>query len=273
MKKIVLIAVIALFLVGCGSSNSSYLDAYKGMTSAEIFHQGEMRLAKENYSNAVQSFEALDAIYPFGPYAQQGQLDIIYAYHMNDDPASALAAADRYIRLHPRGKHVDYAYYMKGLIGYQEGFTWLQRLVGVDPAPRDMTQKKVSFVAFSQLVILFPKSRYTPDALLHMAYIRNMIARQNLLIAEFYLKRNAYVAAANRASYIVQHFDRAPAIIPALAIMVESYRHLGLTEMANSSLHVLQMNFPVDGLSSKLSASTLNTRSTANFRLNHLARV
>lgn len=230
-------------LAGCSGSKDEFAP-YRKMTAKQIFNTGEKALANEDYAKAVKYFEALDAVYPFSPYTEQEQLEIIYAYYKNDDSASALASADRYIRLYPRGKHVDYAFYMKGLISFQQGYTWLQRLVGVDPSRRDLSSKKEAFLAFNQLVTYFPNSIYTPDALVRMAYIRNIIARKNVLIANYYMKRKAYVAAANRASYVIQHFNGSPEVIPALAIMVKAYRGLGLHQMANNSLHILQTSYP-----------------------------
>lgn len=244
MKKFAYMLFLITFLVGCASTSTDNFSAYKSMTSQQIFDNGEKALAQGKYAEAVKNFEALDALYPFGPNAEQGQLDVIYAYYKSGDPASALAAADRYIRLYPRGEHVDYAYYMKGLVNYQMGFTWLQRSLGSDPAPHDLTNKKQAFQAFNMLVTLFPDSRYTPDALQRMGYIRNLFARKNVIIARYYMKRKAYVAAANRASYVVQHFDRSPEVIPALVIMVKAYRALGLTKMVDSTLHIFAASYP-----------------------------
>ncbi len=243
MRKRVLIVMLLALLVGC-SKSSDNLQAYKGMSTAQIFHGGETALAKGNYPGAVKYLEALDAIYPFGRYAEQGQLDIIYVYYKNDDTPSALVAADRYIRLYPRGKHVDYAYYMKGLMSFQLGFTWLQRKFHSDPAPRDLSYKKQAFLAFSQIVHFFPRSHYAGSAALHMAIIRNIVAHKNVLIAQYYMKRKAYVAASNRASYVVQHFNTSPQLIPALAIMVKAYRALNLTEMADNTLKIFQASYP-----------------------------
>ncbi len=251
MKRLTLLIVLIAFLAGCAKSSNN-LAAFKNMTSAQIFHGSELALAEGKYDRAVNGFEALDAIYPFGPYAQQGQLDIIYAYYKKSDNASALAAADRYIRLYPRGAHVDYAFYMRGLINYQQGFTWLQKALGVDPAPRDLSDKIQAFNSFSELVTLYPNSVYTPDAILRMRYIRNIIARKNVLIADYYYRRGAYVASANRASNVLEHYNGTPEVIPALALMVKSYRKLGLDSLANNSLKILEANYPNASELSKL---------------------
>ena len=252
MKKLIVLSVLTFLLVSC-SSNKDELAAYRHKTSAEIFNGAEKALANKSYGDAVKGFEALDAIYPFGPYAQQGQLDIIYTYYKNDDDPSAIAAADRYIRLYPRGKYVDYAYYMKGIISSTEGYTWLQKKFNVDQSERSLTNQKQAFLAFSEIVTMYPRSQYAADSLLRMRYLRNIIARHSLEVADFYFKHKAYVASANRASYVVRHFNGTPAVIDALAVMVKSYRKLGLTQLADSSYKILQASYPNSQAYKKLS--------------------
>src|SRR3990167_166779 len=246
MKKILtyLVVVSFLLLTGCSKTEQDPYRNYRGMSSATLFFNGEKALAGKNYDKAVKYLEALDALYPFGPYAEQGQLDIIYAYYMNGDTASSITAADRFVRLYPRNKNVDYAYFMRGVVGFNLGLSWLQRKVGVDPGMRDIGNLQQSFTAFSSLTQQFPRSKYRPDALLRMAYVRNLLAAREVQIAEFYLERKAYVAATNRASDVVEHFQGSPSVTRALAIMVEGYRKLGLTSMANSSYRILQENYP-----------------------------
>lgn len=244
MKKIAVILILIALVAGCSKKNQDPYKSLRHQTSSVIFNGGERALAKGNYGQAVHYFEALDAIYPFGPHAQQGQLDIIYAYYRSGDDASAMVAADRYIRLYPRSRSVDYAYYMRGIIGFTMGLSWLQKMAGTDPAPRDVSTLQQSFSSFATVVRLFPHSRYAPDSRLRMVYIRNLMARREIEIADFYLQKKAYVASANRASYVVQHFQGSSEVIKALAIMVKSYRALGLNKMADSSYRILQVSYP-----------------------------
>lgn len=244
MKKLWLLLPLIFLAVSCSKPEQDPFKAYRKYSSTALFTSGEKALAKGNYDDAVKYLEALDGIYPFGPYAEQAQLDIIYAYHLNNDDASAAAAAERYIRLYPRGDHVDYAYYMRGMIGFSEGLSWIQRVSDTDPAPRDLSNLRQSYVAFASLVHYFPNSIYTPNAKLRMVYIRNLVARRELMVAEAYMQRDAYVAAANRADYVVKHFEGAPQVVPALAIMVKAYRKLGLTNLANQTYELLAANYP-----------------------------
>jgi outer membrane protein assembly factor BamD len=247
MKKILISLALGLLLIGlagCAKKDVDPYAIYRNKTSDELFNGGEKALAHKKYDIAVKQFEALDAIYPFGPHAQQGQLDIIYAYYMNDDEASSTVAADRYIRLYPRGRNVDYAYYMRGIVGFNQGLSWLQKMVGVDPAPRDISTIQQSFSSFDMVVTQFPDSYYAPDAMVRMTYIRNLLARREVMTAQFYFEHQAYVAAANRASYVVQHFEGSPQVVKALAVMVKSYRALRLTQMANNTYAILQASYP-----------------------------
>ncbi len=241
MFSFVLVALVVL-LAGC-SKDTDALAAYRSQPAATIFNNGEMALAKGKYSDATKEFEALDALYPFGVYTQQGQRDIIYAYYMDGDNLLAVAAADRYVRLYPQSNHVDYALYLQGLANFVQGGTWMQRFMGLDISPHDLSNLKAAFADFNQLVLRYPRSIYTKDAALHMAFIRNILARHELQIATFYMQRHVYVAAANRASYVVRHFQGAPQVIPALQLMVKAYTNLGLTQLAGQSAELLRVNY------------------------------
>jgi outer membrane protein assembly factor BamD len=243
MKKLGLLILLAITLAGCSGVKDT-LAIYRHQPASKIFHNAEKALAKGDSPVAVKGFEALDAIYPFGPYSQRGQLLSIYAYYMAGDDPSAVAAADRYTRLYPRGKNVDYAYYAKGVISQPQHYAWLQTVFGSDAAWRDLTDQKRAFMAFSQVVDLYPKSPYAKDALLRLRYLRNSFAWKSLEIADFYYKTKAYVAAANRASYVIKHYNGTMAVPKALALMVKSYRQLKLDRLANNSLMILKASYP-----------------------------
>ena len=246
MKRISLLVLsLALLLVaGCSDKPKDEFAQFRDQPSRAIFNSGEQSLAKENYADAVKYLEALDAIYPFGKYSEQGRLDIIYAYYKSEDYESAMAAADRYIHLYPRSRHVDYAYYMRGVTGFRVGLSWLQKQFGTDASARDISTLQQSFSAFATLAEEFPDSRYAKDGIVRMTYIRNLVAKREVDTAKFYEKRSAYIAAANRASYVVQHFEGSPQVVPALAIMVESYKKLGLVDLANNTYKMLAVSYP-----------------------------
>lgn len=244
MKKILLLTLMVLFIVGCAHKEKNPWKDYEGKTSGEIFYQGEQHLAKKKFKKAVFDFAALDALYPFGPYAQQGQMDFIYAAYSDGDYASGLAEADRYIRLYPQDPHIDYVYYMKGLMSFEEDFNWYQGLFNMDPAPHDLSGKRESFIAFNQVVRFYPHSLYAQDSALHIAFIRNMMARKEMDIADFYKERKAYIAAANRASVVVQHYSGSTAVPHALEVMAIAYKRAGLPDLADKSYRILQASYP-----------------------------
>jgi outer membrane protein assembly factor BamD len=247
MKRVFFSTVLLLvfFIAGCSSKSISDEYAnYRDQTSAQIFTKAEADMAKKHYSSAVEGFDALDAIYPFGPNSKQAQLDVIYAQYKNGDKPSALAAAGRYIRLYPRGQHTDYAYYMKGRIEFEQGFNWLQKKFKQDPAKSNLNDKKTAFTTFSTLIELYPHSRYVKDAQLRMMYLRDLFAQQELSTAQYYYDSKAYVAAANRATAVVEHYNKTPAVAQALVVLVKSYRQLNLDKQADNTLRILQASYP-----------------------------
>ncbi|MCX7125879.1 MAG: outer membrane protein assembly factor BamD [Gammaproteobacteria bacterium] len=247
MKKIILLLLLcSVALLSACSSNELHdsFSAYRNQTAAQLYNSSKSELIKGHPNQAIKKLEALNALYPFGAYAEQGLVNLIYAYYENDNADEALATADRYLNIYPRGAYSDYVYYMKGVIAFKQGFTWLQRKWGVNRAHRDLSNLKTAYLSFNELVTNFPTSPYVPDALARMRYIRNLFAEKELDVAQFYFDRKAYVAAANRASEIVVHYDRSPYVIPALSIMVKSYRKLGMTEMADNTMKIFQASYP-----------------------------
>jgi len=243
MKRKVLLIILCILLVGCSGNKDQYA-GYRQKSSAQIYHSAHNNLVKGHYSAAVKAYEALDAIYPFGPYARRGQIEVIYAYYMNEDLPSAVAAADRYVRLYPHSRDIAYAYYMHGVISQSQSYSWLQRSFGVDPAWRDLSDQKQAFMSFNELVTLYPNSPYVSDSILRMRYLRNVIAEHALELANYYYKQRAYVAAVNRANYVIQHFDGTLAVPDALATMVQSYRQLKLPKLERNTYRILQASYP-----------------------------
>lgn len=233
-----------LCLISC-STTSDPTEKYKGFTAEQLFHKAEVALADGSYSTAIQSYEALDALYPFNAYSEQALLGSIYAYSQSGDNASSAAAAQRFIHLYPASKHLDYAYYMKGVSEMLQDRTWTQRYFPIDLATRDPGSARQAYIDFAELIQLFPQSIYAPHAQQRMIYLRNRFAQAELDVARFYLKRHAYVAAVNRGTYIVKHYDGTPAVKSALEIMVKAYRAMGENAEADRIWHVLQFNYPV----------------------------
>lgn len=241
---IILMTMWLFMLVGCASTSSDPADAYKNESAEHIFQAGEKALRDRNYREAIKRFEALDIQYPFGHNTEVSQLQIIYAYYKTGDYALAEAAADRFIHAHPTNPYVDYAYYMRGLSNYFQNLGIFERIFAVDLATRDLVQIKKSYDDFAELVRRFPNSKYAPAAHQYMIYLRNVLADHELQVAQYYFGRGAYIAAANRASLVVRHYQGAPVVPDALVIMAKSYRALHLNQNEQDVMAVLQYNYP-----------------------------
>lgn len=243
MKRILVLLSLAATLAGCGLLPEQ-IDDTKNWSASKLYSEAKASLAEGDYTRAVQLFEKLEARYPYGPYAQQAQLEVAYAYYKDNEPVSAIAAADRFIKLHPNHPNVDYAYYLKGLANFVEDHSPLAKLGDQDMTDRDPKSARESFAAFKELVTRFPDSKYTPDARARMAYLMNALARHEVHVANYYYKRGAYVAAANRAKYVLQNYQQAPALEDALYILAQSYDKLDLPDLRDDALRVLRLNFP-----------------------------
>ena len=251
LVKILFIVSLAGFLSGCetlnifgGKDKSAKEDEYVGWDDAKFHQEAKAALDDKNYQKAIKLYEALEARYPFGDYAAQTQLNVAYAYYKNDDPEAALAAADRFIKVHPRNPNVDYAYYLKGLINYNRDIGFIDRFLPTDSSQRDPGSAKEAFNNFQELINRFPQSKYVPDARLRMVALRNNMAMYELHVADFYMRRKAYVAAVNRANTIIKEYDRTPAVPHALQIMQEGYRKLGMDDLAADAERVFNLNYP-----------------------------
>jgi outer membrane protein assembly factor BamD len=209
-----------------------------------MYREAQRHLKNENFSLAVRSLQGLESRYPFGQYAEQAQLELIYAHYSGYEFAAANEAADRFIRLHPRHPSVDYAYYMKGLAAYDIEPGFFSRFIPSDDTKRDVSHIQTAFAEFAQLLARFPDSAYAPDARQRMVHMRNMLARNEIHVANYYFRRGAYMAALNRGKYVVEHMQQTPSVADGLAIMGQAYLLLGLNDLAEDSIAVLCENYP-----------------------------
>ncbi|AHL76854.1 DNA transporter [Stutzerimonas stutzeri] len=239
VKHLLLIAIFAL-TAACSSNDI----ISENLGEAELYRQAQTDLDNKSYTSAINKLKTLESRYPFGRFAEQAQLELIYAYYRNTEPEAARSSAERFIRLHPQHPSVDYAYYLKGLASFDQDRGLLARFLPLDMTKRDPGAARDSFNEFAQLTTRFPNSRYAPDAKARMVYLRNLLAANEIHVADYYLRRQAYVAAANRGRYIVENFQGTPAVGDGLAVMTEAYQRLGLDELANTSLETLKLNYP-----------------------------
>jgi outer membrane protein assembly factor BamD len=242
-RRVLSLLVVLIGLAGCGLLPEQ-IDETKSWSANKLYGKAKESLSDNNFTKAIELFEKLEARYPYGPYAQQAQLEVAYAYYKDNEPVSSIAACDRFIKLHPNHPNVDYAYYLRGLANFVEDQGLLASLGDQDMSERDPRAAKEAFEAFRDLTTRFPDSKYTPDALARMRYLVNALASHEVHVARYYFKRGAYVAATNRGKYVLEHYQQSPALEEALAIMAESYGRLGLTTPREDALKVLRHNFP-----------------------------
>jgi len=240
VKHLLLIAILAL-TAACSSKQP---EVDENLSEVELYQQAQADLDNRSYTQAIAKLKALESRYPFGRYAEQAQLELIYAYYKNAEPEAAKSSAERFIRLHPQHANVDYAYYFKGLASFDQDRGLLARFLPLDMTKRDPGAARDSYNEFAQLTSRYPTSRYAPDAKQRMIYLRNLLAAYEVHVAHYYLTRQAYVAAGNRGRYVVENFQETPSVGDGLAIMTEAYQRLSLDDLAATSLETLKLNYP-----------------------------
>jgi outer membrane protein assembly factor BamD len=240
---VALFAAIVLAAAG-GCAGTGQDDETIGWSAQRLYGEAKDEMASKNWTKAIKLLEKLEARYPYGRYAQQAQLEVAYAHWKDNERASAIAAADRFIKLYPNHPNVDYAYYLKGLINFNELSGLLTWLTSPDMTDRDPKATREAFEAFKEVVTRFPESKYADDSGARMRYLVNALASNEIHVARYYMKRSAYLAAANRAQYAIQNYPQTPATEEATFILVKAYDALGLTDLRDAAERVMRTNFP-----------------------------
>lgn len=244
LKFIRSLAVVCVFLTlsGCASNNAPSID---NRESAEaIYNQAKRSLNQGDFITAVDTFEVLGARYPFGTYTQQAQLDVAFAFLKQDEFDSAIDASDRFIKLYPRNENIDYAYYIKGVSNFSRGGSAMERIFPRDMAKVNQNWLRAAFSDFDTLVRRFPDSEYVPDALDRMTFLKDEMARHELITARFYYERGAMVAVVNRVNFLLENFNGSKHVPNALALMASAYESLGQNQLREDTLRVLLLTDP-----------------------------
>ena len=238
-KYSILLLLIAFVIVGCNSDGPEIEQPEK-----IYYDQAQKRMNAKNYYGAIESLEAIENRYPFGKYAEQAQVELIYAHFMNSETEASHSAAEKFIRLHPRHPNIDYAYFMKGLSSYTRDREFLTRVSDTDLSNRDVSGAKESFAELTEFLTRFPDSQYAPYAKQRNVYLRNMIAKSELAAADYYLTIDAYVAAIRRANYVIENIPNSSENYRALKILEVSYEALGYTSLLEDLKVVININYP-----------------------------
>lgn len=250
--KILFIGFLSLTLSGCSTisnlfssdSASATDDEYVGWDVQKFRSEAKAAVDAGSYDKAVKLYETIETRYPFGDGAAQTELDLAYAYYKAGKHEEAVAAADRFIKINPRSAGIDYAFYLKGLANYNRDIGFVDRFLPTDTSQRDQNKAQTAYNNFKELITRFPNSRYVADARLRMIALNNNLAMHEVHIARYYMNRKAYVAAASRASDVVERYQGTPAVPYALQVMQEAYTNLGMTDLAKDVSRVYDLNYP-----------------------------
>lgn len=238
-KYSILLLLIAFVIVGCNSDGPEIEQPEK-----IYYDQAQKRMNAKNYFGAIESLEAIENRYPFGVYAEQAQVELIYAHFMNSETEASHTAAEKFIRLHPRHPNIDYAYFMKGLSSYTRDREFLTRVSDTDLSNRDISGAKESFAELTEFLTRFPDSQYAPYAKQRNVYLRNMIAKNELAAADYYLTIDAYIAAIRRANYVIENIPNSSENYRALKVLEVSYDALGYSNLLDDLRVVININYP-----------------------------
>lgn len=246
--KHILLVICFVTLSACSLldtiSPDNDVDEQANWSAATFYKEAKKELDSENYGKAVELYEALESRYPFGSYAQQAQIDLAFTYYKNDEPESALATANRFIRIHPRHKSIDYIYYLKGLINFNRGIGLLERFLPTDKSQRDPGAALESLDDFATLIRRFPNSQYVADSKQRIISLQSNLALHDLNVANYYMKRKAHIAAINRAKHIIEAYPKTTAVPRALQLMVTAYQHIGMNDLAADAQRIYSLNYP-----------------------------
>ena len=237
-KKFLLLSLSILILMGCASNEKEDAEP----PEVQLYRLAQDRINAQNYLGAVDSLVRIERFYPFGVYAEQARADLIYAHYMSGDYDQAYAASEKFIRLYPRNTNVDYAYFMKGMTGYYADEGLLGNLFSLSLAKRDISGAMQSYADLTEFLIRYPESEYIDAARERLIFLRNLIASSELDGAEYYMKRGAYLAALNRANYVLKNIPNSTETQRALDIMKKSFIELGYEEYAEKVSSVEALN-------------------------------
>ena len=241
-KYLLALSMLALLL---GVSGCRKDKDFQGEISAEdLYAQATKALNGNNWGRAIAAYKAVQTRYPFGRYTEQSMLDLSYAYFKASEPENALSTLDRFIRTYPAHPNVDYAFYLKGRVNYEQNIGFLEKIMPDRVSDRDQSMARDAFLDFSELTRRFPDSRYVPDARQRMIFLRNNLAAYEVGVAEYYMRREAFIAAANRARYALETYPNTPQNAEALIVLHQAYTELDLTELADGSMAILALNYP-----------------------------
>lgn len=245
MKKLSLPLILMLLLSACSIfGDKEEVKAEESWGVERIYAEAKAALDIADYRTAIQYYEQLEARFPFGEYAQQALLESAYAHYKNDDPETAIATIDRFMRVYPLNENIDYALYLRGLVSFNKDVGILEKYIPRDESQRDPASAEDALEDFNTLIKRYPQSKYAEDAAQRIVYLRNRLAQHEINVAKYYMRRTSYLAAANRARYVIENYSRTPAMPEALVIMAKAYKIMEMDDLSEDALRILELNYP-----------------------------
>ena len=246
--RFALLASLALALPGCktvgGWFGGDKEERTEQLEVEQLYAEAKEALDDGDYSQAKRYYTRLIARFPFGPYNEQAQLDLAYVQYKTGDPEDATSTITRFMRTYPRHKHIAYAYYLKAIINFDRNVGLMSRVFRTDPSARDLNAPLTSFNDFNEVIRRYPNSIYAADSRQRMVYLRNELARHEIVVGLYYLRRGAWVSAANRGKYLLENYPQSEYEDDAIALMAAAYTNLGQATLAEDAKRVLQQNYP-----------------------------
>lgn len=244
LLQVLLCSLLALTIAGCDKARLRD-DRPDQWPVERLYNEAKQSLADKEWEQAIEYYKLLESKFPYGQYAEQAQLELAYAHYKDGERELASAEIERFLQVHPTHPKVDYAHYLRGLVYYNEDDSFFGRVSGRDDlSDRDPQNARQAFTAFRDLVTRFPESRYTTDARRRMAHLLNSLATHDVRVADYYLRRGAWVAVVNRAKYVIENYEQTPAVEQALGLMGIAYKEMGMSDLVKDTRDVLKANFP-----------------------------
>jgi len=236
----ILLLSLMLALAGCGGNDKRNAE---GPSAEELYSEAQRMLNSQNYPAAIQLYRELTIRFPFGRHAEQALLDMAFAQYRAGQGDAAIDTLNRFLRTYPTHPNTDYAWYLKGLVKYDETMNFLRKMMPGRASDRDQQAAHQSFRDFQELIRRYPESRYIADARQRMVFLRNIMGQYEIQVGEYYARRGAWIAAVNRARYVIENYPGSPAVIDALQLMARAYDNLNMPEVAADTRRVLEHNY------------------------------
>lgn len=243
--KLIPILLIAMFaLSGCAYFGKDDINVEESWQVERVYAEAKAALNGEEFDSALIYYSQIEARFPFGIYAQQSLLESAYAQYKLDESDLAIAGLDSFLQGYPLHANIDYAHYLRGLINFNREMGFFARYLTRDESQRDPGSARAALQDFNTLISRHPNSKYVPDAVQRVVYLRNRLARHEVNLATYYMRRNSYLAAANRGRYVLENYPRTPAVPDALVVMAKAYKVMSLPDLARDAMRVLKQNYP-----------------------------